>query len=87
MFRACADASALECIALKATTIIPALLLQKPHPRSREKDHTIHLDRHLQLWKEGIFETLLFLYFNTYLPVYKSCTAYNNIMLVKKKNK
>ena len=29
---------------------------------------------------------LMFLYFKTYLPVCKSCTAYNNIMLKKKKN-
>ena len=59
MFRAYADASALEYIALKAATIMPALLLQKPNPRSREKDHTIHLDRRLYLWKEGNFENLI----------------------------
>ena len=59
MFRAYADASALECIALKAAMIMPALLLQKPHPRLRAKDHTIHLDRRLQLWKEGNFENLM----------------------------
>ena len=34
---------------MKAAKIMPAMLFQKPHPRSRAKDHTIHLDRRLQL--------------------------------------
>ena len=40
MFRAYADGSALESVAMKAAMVMPALLLQKPHPRSKAKDHT-----------------------------------------------
>ena len=35
------DRSALESVAMKAAMVIPALLLQKPHPRSIAKDHVI----------------------------------------------
>ena len=59
MFRAYTDASALESIALKAAMVVPALLLQKPHPKSKVKDHINHLERHLQLWKEGDLEKLM----------------------------
>ena len=59
MFRAYSDGSALECIALKAAMIMPALLLQKSHPKSKAKDHTKHLARRLQLWTEGDLESLL----------------------------
>ena len=53
MFHAYANASALESVAMKAAMVMPALLLQKPHPRSKAKDHTIHLERRLRLWSEG----------------------------------
>ena len=59
MFQAYADSSALEGIAMKAAMILPALLLQKPHPRSRTKEHVKHLERHLCLWKDGNLESLL----------------------------
>ena len=48
-----ADASALEVVAMEATKIMPVLLLQQLHPRSKVKVHTVHLEWHLQLWKEG----------------------------------
>ena len=59
MFRDYADGSALESVALKAAMVMPALLLQKPHPRSKAKDHTIHLERHLQQWMDGDVEGLM----------------------------
>ena len=59
MFQAYANTSALENIALKAAMVMPALLLQKPHPKSRAKGHTKHLDRRLQLWNEGNLENLM----------------------------
>ena len=37
LYQAYADASALECIALKACSIIQCLLLQKPHAKSKTK--------------------------------------------------
>ena len=37
LFRAYADALALESVALKAAMVMPALLLQKPHSRSKAR--------------------------------------------------
>ena len=59
MFRAYADCSALERVTMKAAMIMPALLLQKPHPRSKAKDHVLHLERRLQLWGNGNLRELL----------------------------
>ena len=56
MFQAYAESSALEGIAMKAAMILPALLLQKPHSRSRTKEHVKHL---LSLWKGGNLDSLL----------------------------
>ena len=59
LFQAYADGSSLESVALKAAMVMPALLLQKPHPRSKAKEHTLHLERHLRLWAEGDLGGLL----------------------------
>ena len=59
MFRAYADGSALEGIAMQAAMVMPALLLQKPHPKSKAKEHSQHLERRLQLWLEGNIESLM----------------------------
>ena len=59
LFQAYAESSALEGVALKAAMILPALLLQKPHARSRTKEHTKHLERRLNLWKDGDLASLL----------------------------
>ena len=53
MFRAYADHSALENVAMKAAMVMPALLLQKPHSRSKTKDHVLHLACWLQIWGSG----------------------------------
>ena len=37
LFRAYADGSALESIALKAAMVLPALMLQKPHQKSKPR--------------------------------------------------
>ena len=50
LFQAYADSSSLECIAMKATTVIQILLLQKPSRSSKSKDHVIHLQRRMELW-------------------------------------
>ena len=44
---------------MKAAMVMPALLLQKPHPRSKAKDHVIYLERRLQLWGSGKLKELL----------------------------
>lgn len=60
--RACfghyADGSALKSVALKAAMVMPALFLQKAHPRSKAKDHVLHLKRRLQQWSDGELESL-----------------------------
>ncbi len=53
LYNAYADASPLECIALKSVSVMQALLLQKPYAKSKSKDHMLHLSRRLSLWKNG----------------------------------
>ena len=53
LFLAFATASSLECITLKATIVMPIRLLQKPHRKSKAKDHSGLLENKLRLWKEG----------------------------------
>ena len=59
LYRAYAEGSALESIALKTATIIPCLLLQKPHRKSKSKDHTTCLAHKLRLWTDRDFNALL----------------------------
>ena len=59
LFQAFADASALETIALKAAMTLPALVLQKPHAKSKVREHISCLERRLSLWKEGNIAELL----------------------------
>ena len=49
----------MECIALKAAFLLPLLVLQKPHRRSKLKEHCKILERRLALWKDGMFQDLL----------------------------
>ena len=50
---------ALEGVVLKVRMILPALLLQKPHARSKTNEHTKHMDSRLNLWKDGDPASLL----------------------------
>ena len=59
LFRASGESTALEAVAIKAATILPPLLLQKPHARARVKDHILCLQRRLGLWREGNISELL----------------------------
>ena len=34
------------------------LLLQKPHAKSKAKEHSIHLERRLKLWRDGNIDDL-----------------------------
>ena len=49
----------MESITLRAATVLPILLLQKPHARSKTKDHVACLQRRLTLWKAGNIDALL----------------------------
>lgn len=59
LFRAYGDAGGLEGIAMKAIPVICALLLQKPHPKSKHQDHKSYLSRRLGVWKDGDINSLL----------------------------
>ena len=59
LYDAFASKSSLESIALQATIVIPHLLLQKPHSRSKSKEHTSCLRRRLEQWKVGDIANLL----------------------------
>ena len=59
LYQAFASASALESIALKAATVLPILLLQKPQKASKAKEHATCLERRLRSWKEGNLNDLL----------------------------
>ena len=59
LFRGYGESSALEAIALKAAMVFPPLLLQKPHPKAKTKDHIICLERRMALWHDGNIAELL----------------------------
>ena len=59
LFRGYAEGSALESISLYTVMSMPALLLQKPHSKSKSKEHVTHLERRLALWTNGEFDELL----------------------------
>ena len=59
LYHAFASASALESIALKAATVFPILLLQKPRRASKAKEHAACLERRLRSWNEGNLNDLI----------------------------
>ena len=59
LFRAYAEGTALESVALTAAMTLPSLLLQKPHRSSKAKEHTQCLERCMKLWIEGDLDELL----------------------------
>ena len=59
LFAAYGERSPMECIALKAASILTPLLLQKPMGKLTYRDNTEHLTRRLQLWDEGNIKELL----------------------------
>jgi hypothetical protein len=59
LFNAFNSDSAMQSIAIKAAMIFPALMLQKPSPKSKTRDHMRILKRRLELWTEGDILSLL----------------------------
>ena len=53
LFLAFATGSALESVTLKAAAVLPPLLLQKSHWKSKSRDHISCLERWMKLWEEG----------------------------------
>ena len=59
LFHSYGEADALEAIALKAAMLMCALLLQKPHSRTSNRDLVSCLQRRLSLWIQGDVDALL----------------------------
>lgn len=59
LFHAFNQQSPLEAIAIKTAMCMPALLLQKPSPKSRTRNHIDSLRRRLDLWENRDFAILL----------------------------
>ena len=59
LFQSFADCSALEGFALKAAMLMPILLLQKTHFKSRSREDARVLERHLKFWHKGDLDSLL----------------------------
>ena len=59
LFRAYGETSALEAVSLNAAMILSLLLLQKPSPKAKVKDHISCLQRRLLLWHKGDIAELL----------------------------
>ena len=59
LFDAFSAESDLEAIALKAAMTLPSLMLQKPHAKSKTRDHISCLRRRLISWGKGDTEDLL----------------------------
>ena len=51
LLQAYGESTALVPMAITAAMTMPALLLQKPHSRSKTKDHVKCLERRLEDWK------------------------------------
>ena len=59
LLSAYAEGTALESIALKAAMCMPALLLKRPHNRSKNADHVNLLKSRLNKWKNRDIDLLL----------------------------
>ncbi len=59
LFNAFATGSALEPIALKAATVLPHLILQKPFRNSKIQDHIKCMEKRLKMWSDGDLASLL----------------------------
>ena len=59
LYDAFASESSYESFAIKAAMTMPALLLQKPHSKSKTRDHISCLSRRLELWEKGNITELL----------------------------
>ena len=59
LFNSFATESDLEAIALRAAMTLPSLMLQKPHAKSKTRDHISCLQRRMGLWEKGDISNLL----------------------------
>lgn len=59
LLNAYAESSSLEGIALKAAMSLPILVLQKPHQKSKSKDHIKCIEKRMENWLEGNIAELM----------------------------
>ena len=59
LFAAFASGSTLQSVSLKATVVLPHVVLQKPYRSSKPKDHALSLERRMKLWEQGDLTELL----------------------------
>ena len=59
LYSAFASGSAMQSIALKATVVLPILMLQKPSAKSKTKEHITCLERRLTTWQNGDLQDLI----------------------------
>ena len=59
LFKAYGENNGLHSVAIKCAMVLPALLLQRPHPRSKDKENIAALRRRLELWESGDIKSLL----------------------------
>ena len=59
LYRHFNDGTAFESIALTLSAIIFPLLLQKPAPTSKTRDHVRYLEKRIVMWKDGKLDDLL----------------------------
>ena len=59
LFRSYSEVSAMEGVALKATMVLPSLLLQKSYAKSETKEHVSYLNHRLEQWHRGDVEALM----------------------------
>ena len=53
------SATALECVVMKAVMVLPALLLQRPHHKSKDREHIASLEDRLSTWQDSDIASLL----------------------------
>ena len=81
LYSAFASGSALEPIALMATTVLSALVVQLSHRRSKVKEHIGCLEKRLKLWKDSGLASLINEGRTLQLRLSKSNQAHHNQQL------
>ena len=59
LFESFSMESSFEAFSIKAAMTMPALILQKPHAKSKTRDHIACIHRRLALWEKGAIAELL----------------------------
>ena len=58
LYQACAEGSQIESFTLTAAMILPSLILQKPYPGSKAKEHLKCIERRMTQWRDGDIDSL-----------------------------